>query len=444
MTPPFHSPSSPRRSPVGTGLVPFLCCLIALAAAVACAATPKTPEPEPRPLSDGAALSVIQRVERDTMAVRGLSLKGDLKVFILDSATLRHLIDADFEQSFPDRKRHAVERFLRSLRIIPDNVDLKEMFESLLDEQVGGLYDPETKRLYVREGYDIVGSGFARTVLSHEICHALQDAAYDLKKIGIDSPDNDDLAEAATTVTEGDATVEMGEYVMRFEPKGILEDLPKQSMMNQSALDKTPYFFRQMLLYPYIQGQVFVMKAIAKGPTWRNYLFTHPPTTTRQVIHPDRYFGHLDVPAPLALLTTQTAAARKVPGRAGVEPPLPPDPPRGYRRMEVNRLGELGIRLLLEERLGMGVAMLASEGWNGDAYLICEDPQGRSWFCLETAWDTPRDALEFLGAWVTLWQSIAGDPSIGDRLARNQDFTAGQWKVHVESAGNRLVSVWYN
>lgn len=414
------------------------CAVVALATTVAChVAKPRAPEP--RPLTDEATLTVIHRVLENTMAVRDIRTKDELKVYVLDSETLRHLVDTSFARSFPERKQHAVERFMRSLRVIPDDMDLKQMYLALFDEQVGGLYDPDTKRLYVREGYDVVDSGFARTVLSHEICHALQDSAFGLKKMGIETPDNDDLAEAVATVIEGDASVEMGEYAARFELQGILHDMPEQAVMNQSALDKTPYYFRQMLLFPYIQGQLLVMQAILKGPIWRDYLFTHPPTTTEQVMHPERYFDHPEAPAPLALMPPPRGKKRSV-----VEPPLPPASPKGYRRMETNCLGELGIRLILEERLGMGMATMAAEGWGGDAYLIAETPEGRSWFCLETAWDTPRDTEEFLGAWVTLWRSITADSSLGDIHAPRQDFVAGQWKVHIESVGNRLVTVWSN
>ena len=87
---------------------------------------------------------------------------------------------------------------------------------------------------------------------------------------------------------------------------------------------------------------------------------------------------------------------------------------------------------------------MASDGWAGDAYAIYETPDGRSWFCLETAWDTPRDTAEFLGAWVTLWRSITGDAKLGDIRAPRQDFGAGPWHVHIESAGKRLVCVWSN
>lgn len=421
-----------RRLALGCSLA------FALATGIAChVAKPRAPEP--RPLTDQAALAVIHDVWQKTMEVRGLQKKDELKVFVLDSPTLRYLVDTSFAEAFPERKQHAVERFLRSLNVIPDDMDLKAMYESLLDEQVGGLYDPDTKRLYVREGYDIANSGFARTILSHEMCHVLQDSAFDLKKIGIETPDNDDLAEAVAAVAEGDATVEMGEYAARFELEGILSDMPQQAVMNQSALKAAPYYFSQTLLFPYIQGQLLVWQAMLKGPTWRDYLFTHPPTTTKAVMHPDLYLGHPEAPAPLALMPPPHAKKPPV-----VAPPLPPAPPRGYRRMETNCLGELGIRLILEERLGMGMATMAAEGWAGDAYRICETPDGRSWFCLETAWDTPHDAEEFLGAWVTLWRCITADPALGDLRAPHQDFVAGPWNVHIESAGKRLVCVWSN
>jgi hypothetical protein len=382
-----------------------------------------------------AALKVIEQVAARVSSLRGIPCPTPLKSGYLDSALLKTLVERSFEKSLPPAKRLGLEQFLKSLEVVPADLDLMAMIQSLLDEQVGGLYDPESKRLFVREGFDIEGSALARAILAHEICHALQDRAHDLRKMGIESSDNDDLALAISTVAEGDAMQLMGEYVASHEIGGILRDLPQAFLMDQSALNRTPHFFRQQLLFPYVQGQVLVQLALSRGAEGRTRLFTDPPVSTEQVLHPDKYFDKPEAPVSLVLLAGGEKSAEAL-------RPAVPAPPAGFERLTVNTLGEFGVRTLFEDRLGAGVASEAAAGWGGDAYAIHERDQKAWWFCWETAWDTGRDAEEFLGALVTYWRSLAGRRDLGDLRAASQTFSVKDWKVRIERVDKRVVLVW--
>jgi hypothetical protein len=389
-----------------------------------------------REIQSPTALKTIAEVTARVSSLRGLVCKTPLKSGYLDSALLKNLIEKSFEKSLPPAERIGFEQFLKSLEVIPQDLDLIQMIQSLLDEQVGGLYDPESKRLFVREGFDIEGSALARAILAHEICHALQDQTYDLRKMGIESPDNDDLALSVSTIAEGDAMLLLGEYVVAHEVGGFLRDLPQALLMDQSALNNAPHFFRQQLLFPYIQGQAFVQMAVNRGKDGRSRLFTDPPRSTEEVLHSEKYFGTREAPAPLALLDKEGKIAE-----GALKPGIPPAPD-GFERLRVNTLGEFGIRALLEDRLGAGVASEAAAGWGNDAYAVYGRDQKAWWFCWETAWDTGRDAAEFQGALVTYWRSVAGQRDLGDLRASSQTFSAKGWKVRIERVDKRLLMVW--
>jgi hypothetical protein len=390
----------------------------------------------PQAITDPEALAIIHQVEERMRRIRGITPESGVLPSYLDTATLRRLVREAFDKTFPTGKKEAYEQILKSLQLIPADLDILEMYLSLLDEQVGGLYDQDSKRLFVREGFDIAESALARTILAHEICHALQDAAFGLKSLGLDAPENDDLSIAILTIAEGDASLAMGEYAAIYEVRDILKDIPEALTMDQSALLETPHFFQQQLLFPYIQGQLLMQIAVDKGLGWRDRIFLEPPRTTEQVMHPEKYFDAVDEPSPLGLLE---------PGNRSIVLPeglALPAPPAQLKRIAINRMGEFGMRTMLEERLGVGIASDAARGWDGDAYVIHGDGNGAWWFCWETAWDSPRDAAEFQGAIVTHWRAIAGDRTLGDLREKRQTFTAGDWQVTLQRGANRLIMSW--
>ncbi len=420
-------------------LLPLL--LLLAFASTGGAQTPKAKTPPDSPaivlIDNPKTLETIQLVLDRVSEIRNIKPASPIKPSYLDSDTLRRLVERDFEKGLPEEKRIGVERFLKSLQLIPEDLNIMDMFLSLLDEQVGGLYDPETKHLFVRRNYDIVNSALARSILAHEICHFLQDQAFDLEKLGIDVTDDDDMVMALTTVLEGDAMLLLSEYAAYHEQNGILKDLPQALSMDQSALNETPHFFQQQLLFPYVQGQLLLQEALDKGKPWRDRLFTDPPMTTEQVLHPEKYFGERDEPSPLALETTGTARTRLLGDLAD------PVPPSGFKRLEVNRFGEFGVRLLFEERLG-GISYGAAEGWDGDLYEIHSGEGDKWWFVWETVWDSPLDAREFQGAWVTYWRSLSGDRKLGDLKERKQEFKVREWTFQFERSGKRVILTWRN
>jgi len=417
----------------------FAGCLCLFAVGIPQPAPAKADETSPtlRPIQKPETVSALRKVQEDVETLRGLRMGRPIPSYYFDAETLKRFVIKSLEQELPEAKRRPFIAFLESLHAVPERFDLPQMYQGLLGEQVAGFYDEDTKRLFVREDFDVANSVLARMILAHEICHALQDNAFGLKRL-VSVPDNDDRANAGLSVAEGDATLLMTEYVTHYCPEGALKEFPKYMFMDQSAMDSAPHFFRQMLVFPYLQGQVFVEEALSHGNDGRDRVLREPPTTTEQVMHPEKFFDELDLPSSLTLLAPPGARWLGFPG------PARPASPQGFRPATINRMGELGLRTLLEERLGMGTAADAAEGWDGDAYVVYSGAEGKWWFCWESAWDSDADALEFAGAWVTFWRSITGNADLGSLKDKDQTFRAGPQTILLRRDANRVVTAWGN
>lgn len=408
--------------PILDRIAPLALALIALTASAA--APFKT-------ISDPATLAVIDEVLEQTEALRGLDFEGDLKCAYLDSATLKNLVEEALDKQFPESQRQAVIAFLRSLRMIPEDLDILDLYLSLLDEQVAGLYDHDSKTLFVRRRMDLEKSPLARMILAHEICHALQDRHYGIVEMGIEAKQDDDRAMAVLTVLEGDAMLLMSAYSLAHATPDLLENIAQLMSVDQEKLKNAPHFFKQQMLFPYIQGQALLTAAMHRGAQAREQLFTDPPTTTEQVIHPDKYFQDRDLPQTLALA-----------GQAPNDAIELPRPPKGFERRDRNRMGELGVRLLFEERLGAGLAHRAAAGWDGDMFDLYAGPQGRWWFVWESAWDSPQDAREFADLFLVYWRAQSDQSDLGQLGSPAQAFHVGPWRFQLQRLESRVLINW--
>lgn len=152
-----------------------------------------------------------------------------------------------------------------------------------------------------------------------------------------------------------------------------------------------PITFQEQLVFPYLDGYIFVEEAYAKdGNNTLERLWTDPPASTEQVLHPERYLEALDPP---------------------VEVPAPAPLDR-RRRLMNDVLGELEVRLLLRSHLDEEQAAQAATGWGGDRYVAEEDGRGREVrYLWRTEWDTDEDAIQFREALVEVYEARGLDPA---------------------------------
>ena len=146
---------------------------------------------------------------------------------------------------------------------------------------------------------------------------------------------------------------------------------------------------RETLVFPYLRGQEFCQALYAHGgwPILAD-AFHHPPSSTSQILHPERFLAlPRREPTPISY------------GNATIknQPPAVD-----------NVVGEFGLRLLLTTWLKdeAKAAELAAD-WAGDRYLFYGDARANSyvWKC---AWSSEAAAREFMLAAQVGWQSRYG------------------------------------
>jgi hypothetical protein len=158
-------------------------------------------------------------------------------------------------------------------------------------DQVAGFYDPETGEMVVGRATTGPLDGATRMILAHELDHALTDQVLDLPLAPErPAPGAEDTALAQLALIEGDATLAMQLYALRHV--GLLEQLSGlgSAAGAQQQLTALPHHLRSTLTFPYLQGLAFVCRLHAGGG-WKavDRAYDEPPTTTAQVLFPERY-----------------------------------------------------------------------------------------------------------------------------------------------------------
>lgn len=232
-------------------------------------------------------------------AERGLSSTRAIDPVLLEPAALRDRVEQLTLEDYPADVADIDARLLAAYGAIDGDVDLRQLQVDLLGEQVAGFYDPETGELVSvsTDGLDPTTT----VTLAHEIDHALTDQALGMPDLdGFEGRVDEGLASLA--LIEGDATLVMQRWAMQHLSLSEQLGMTMGSMGQARGLAATPWMLQQQLLFPYTEGLELVCDQFADGG-WAavDAMYDDPPTTTAQVLWPDRYRageGAVDVPDP--------------------------------------------------------------------------------------------------------------------------------------------------
>jgi hypothetical protein len=253
--------------------------------------------------SETAVRDLVRQLRTQAERVTGLPFKRDVAVLLRSRAQVRDYVVHKFDEDLPPADLAGAEAAYKLFGLVPDSLDLRRTMIDLLTEQVAGYYDPDSTALFIPT--DLDDPYRVRLVASHELLHALQDQYLSLDSI-INQRRQNDRRSAAQAVLEGQATFYQIAILM---PEQRPETLPEHWFWRQRAamaqqqaempeFSGAPLWLRETLIFPYLGGADFV--------AW--YTRTHPgrkpfgaamPTSTEQIIHPDRYAGG-DRPVALA------------------------------------------------------------------------------------------------------------------------------------------------
>jgi hypothetical protein len=335
----------------------------------------------------------LQRMADEMMprveALSGLPAKKPVQLELQDRAAMRRYVEGKLAEEWPADELAGVKATYAALGLIPESLDLQKLLLDLYTEQVVGYYDPGSKALYLVKG---APAGDVRTVLAHELVHALQDQHADLDSL-VSRRRGNDRQSAAQAALEGHATLVMFAQAIEKQLGKPLrpEQLPDMGAQLAPTLEaqnaqfpvfqNAPRVIRETLLFPYVGGAAYA-QSLWRGanpdgqtaePRFPAPLAEHLPLSTEQVLHPDR--AH-DLPTELQLEATAA----------------------GWRTLYENTLGELETGIVLKEHLGAG-AERAAAGWDGDRYRLLEAPGGGRALVWYSVWDDAASADRFADAY---------------------------------------------
>lgn len=364
----------------------FILCLAALLSRPV-AASAQTPPPA-LPDSLNAQLETLVAI---TETLRGLNTITPVeRAFPTRAETIAYLTGL-FSRDLPPDEVERVTLFYQVLGLLPDEVDLAQAYLTLLGAQVAGFYDTDTKVMNVIPVLgETPGSSLSITeqiIFVHEYTHALQDQHFSLDALDdAETTAVPDRSLALTALVEGDATAAMQLYaqeLMRRNPLAALSLLAEGALSNTLTLPPgTPDVLARELLFPYEEGYDFVL-AIARANGWEdvNAAYANPPTTTEQILHPEKYLAGEG-----AIVNPAWAELYAFPGE-------------GWTQRWNVPLGEYYLREHLRTLMTNSEASAAAAGWGGDQFTVYESEDGQRLWLLTLAWDTPEDALEFVDAY---------------------------------------------
>jgi len=343
-----------------------------------------TPEPTEEIISPQLAQQMAG-LEQITQTLRGLTAKSPVEHrFPTRQQTIDYL-KASYDREFPPEKFAELKSFYVALDLLPADIDLQSVYLGLLGSQVAGYYDPETKTMNVLEpDAESQGKPLSFTdqiTYVHEFTHALQDQYFDLNKLLPSELENDpDQSLAVTSLVEGDATASMTLYMQAVEAKNpfaVLGMLVQGAQAGNLTLPEgVPPILTDELLFPYTEGLNFILALNTSGG-WDaiNAAFATPPTTTEQILHPEKY---------LAGEGAQTVVLNDMSTALG----------DGWTNEWDSSVGEYYLRQALAVQLNASEAAKAAAGWGGDHLRVYTNGDQIA-SVLRLSWDGFPESKEF-------------------------------------------------
>ncbi len=364
------------------------------------------------------AFNRSESICRDVEQIRLLRFKDRISTEVQNKTDFNRFVKKSISEQYGREEAAWFVKALVRMGALEKEMDLTETLLQILEGQAAAHYDPETKKCYLL--VTDMNAMMLDMILSHELCHALQDQHFKLYDFVMKDTkairDNGDATAGKECLVEGDATYVMTAWMLMrqagLKDSAAIDQMVSMAINMQGALDydamlnmtesmtdaslgglatsmrqmkHMPRYFMETLYSVYMQGAVMVNFIKTKGG-WEavNDLFKNPPQSTEQVLHPDKLLGNRDVPVDVRM------------------PEIAAILPRKWAVKEEDVMGELGIRVLLaiwsdKDARDPATIAAAAAGWDGDRYYyLVNEESGKELLVWKTVWDTPQDAGEFI------------------------------------------------
>ena len=335
------------------------------------------------PPGDGGLFRQVDEIAQKLAEITGWKLKRKVPAAMMNKAELDRFLTGKVNSEVKPDEIRAEEITLRALGFVEEEFDLKRSVLDVLNEQAAAFYDTKKKRLFVMES-----SAGDTTILVHELSHALADQYFSLDRFIKHAGKSDDGHMARMAVMEGQATWLMSEWRVNQTGQTLIgrpemvELMARPSAVSSTefpALEKAPLYLQETLLFPYTRGLAFQHAVLEKrGNAVFAAVFTDPPQTTQQILHPEAYFEKRKA-EPVELPKVTIA--------------------KGFRELTEGNLGELDHQILLRQYKVRDWEKIA-EGWRGASYKVWENKRTKRVLLLyASTWETENVAQRFFSVY---------------------------------------------
>jgi hypothetical protein len=308
---------------------------------------------------DRAIFDEIGKDLHDLNEITGLKIHRRVPYDLISKSQVSQFLKDRIKQEADPEDLRIEELSLKKFGFVPQDFDLAKTEVELLTEQAAAFYDYHKKKLYIT---DWAPKDMREQALIHELAHALADQNFHLERFIRKGSDDDDLSMAREAVMEGQATWLMSETVERRAGQTLKGSPDSVELMSKAmdsggkdypVFDSSPLYLRRTLVFPYTQGLLFqnaVVEKLDRGAFAE--VFRHPPVSTQQILHPEKYFTH-EAPSHPALPRLSAG--------------------KGYKKVAVGTMGELDHALLIEQFVDLKRAGEIATHWRGGAYALEEN-----------------------------------------------------------------------
>ena len=364
------------------------------------------------------SLAPLKKVQYDTITRNGL----------------RAFIEERIKEEIKPEDIRIDELALKRFGFVPADFDLKGTTVALLTEQAAAFYDYRKNKLFLLDGDDAAGTlkgEAARTVVVHELAHALADQHFDLDKY-IKHGRTDDASTARTAVMEGQATWLMLEY-MADKAGTTIADKPEmldlmsaganESMASQyPVLATAPLYIRASLIFPYNHGLKFQHAIIQKlGKAAFAKVYRDPPASTQHIYHPELY---------LQGIQPETV---KLPALAK---------PKDWRTLTEGTIGEFDHAILLEQYLTANDSKELAPAWRGGMFALAESKAGKHVALLYVSqWKDEESAKRMFAAYERVLKGKNKSLDITSRTDRSLEGSGDHGRFRAILDGRTVTSI---
>jgi len=392
---------------------------------------PFCPAPEAR-TTEKDILRLFDEVLKDVTRIRGLEMKAPISKGVRSRRQIRAMLKESIEKARASGEMENERLCMVKLGLMPSATKFDKLLVDLEADQIAGYYDTRNKTFYLADWLPVEEQ---RSVMAHELTHALQHQNYDMSAFLERIEGNDDQAMARLALLEGDAMLVMLDYM--FEPLGRstvelpnlkmlsdyfsrLEDPDEEETKEDKAFKSAPLFFQESSMFPYISGAAFV-QTFRKVKTWKQVdaLYKRVPKSTEQVMHLPKYLIEKDEP-------TEVEAA------------FPEDlSETEWKQVYKNVLGEFGLGIVLRQSFDSGDAGRAAKGWDGDCVQLFKSTSGKLAISIGSVWDSPYDANHFYKCYQTVVSQKYPD-AVRENAVDSVTWSSPSQRVVIRLSGTRV------